>query len=142
MQLSHLLAPLYLMGLVNFFIFAIFSAIVLTYRFIYPKKAINPFLLVFLFSFLPVLNLLRSGIPDSHDFYIHSLLTSQFYTSLLEGNITPQWADGQPDGYGYPIFIYFYQLPYYLGSFFLALGFGLISSTKLVLISAFLISCV
>ncbi len=71
---------------------------------------------------------------------IHLYRSIDFYNSLQEGNILPSWAGNLNATYGYPLFIFNYPLPYYLVSFFHALGFTFISSLKLFLASNFILS--
>lgn len=112
----------------------------ITYRF--PKKKIHPLLLLLLFSLLPILSIFRTGVYQSGDLTLHTTWLMNFFRSLSEGNIFPQWAADRVGGLGYPVFIFQYQIPYYLGSFFHVLGFSFITSAKMVYASAYLLSAI
>ncbi len=118
---------------VNIIASLVLLAGVLIYRFIYPKKKINLFVLLMLISILPVISILRSGAYESGDFDIHIYRTMAFYSSLLEGHLMPSWAENLNATYGYPLFIFNYTLPYYVLSFFHFIGFSFIASMKLFL---------
>jgi len=105
----------------------------LFYRFIYPKKKINLFILLLLISFLPIISIFRVGTYESGDFNIHIYRIISFYNSLSEGIFMPSWAADLNATYGNPLFIFNYNLPYYIISLFHFIGFTFISSTKLYL---------
>lgn len=105
----------------------------LFYRFIFPKKKINFFKLLLFVSFLPIISIFRAGTYESGDFNIHIYRIISFYNSLSAGIIMPSWAGDLNATYGNPLFIFNYNLPYYLISLFHFLGLGFIISTKLYL---------
>lgn len=110
------------------------------YKFIYPKKNVNLFLILILVSLLPLISLLRPGTFESGDFNIHIYRIMSFYDSLREGNIFPSWAAELNATYGNPLFIFNYSLPYYIVSFFHFLGFSFVSGMKLFLGLSFMSS--
>lgn len=55
------------------------------------------------------------------------------HKSLVDGMFPVRWVDGLGYGYGYPIFNFYAPLPYYFGALFMLLGFGALTSTKLML---------
>lgn len=110
------------------------------YRFIFPKKKLNFFLLIILISLLPLISLLRNGDYESGDFNIHLYRAISFYESLKDGNLIPSWAGKLNGTYGYPLFIFNYTLPYYIVSLFHFLGFSFIVSMKLFLAVAHIAS--
>jgi len=113
---------------------------VLFYRFIYPKKKVNLFVLLLLISILPIISIFRPGDYESGDFNIHIYRTMDFYKSLSEGILMPSWAGNLNATYGYPLFIFLNPLPYYLQSFFHFIGFSFISSMKVLLASSYFLS--
>lgn len=121
------------MVLVNFIGLTVISAATLFYRFIFPKRNINLFVLLILITILPIINIFRAGVYESGDFNIHLYRTLAFYDSLKEGNIMPSWAKDLNATYGYPLFTLNYSLPYYLISFFHFIGFTFIASLKIFL---------
>lgn len=120
------------------------SALVLTgtlvFKFIYPKKKINLFALLVIISILPIISIFRAGDYESGDFNIHVRRAMEFYSLLSQGNIMPTWAADLNATYGYPLFAFNYTLPYYIISLFHLLGFSFITSLKLFLASAFVLS--
>ena len=118
---------------VNIIASLVLLAGVLFYRFIYPKKKINLFVLLLLISILPIISILRMGAYESGDFDIHIYRTMAFYNSLSEGHLTPSWAENLNATYGYPLFIFNYTLPYYILCLFHFIGFTYIGSMKLFL---------
>jgi 6-pyruvoyl-tetrahydropterin synthase related domain len=122
----------------------IYSLILFTclfvYRIIYPKKRISLFILLLLVSLLPLMSVLRQGSYQSGDLSFHVMEAEEFYKSLQQGNIFPIWAGDMNATYGYPAFLFFYILPFYITSLFHFLGFSFINSVKLLLVCSFLLS--
>ena len=123
----------YKMVYVNAVASLVLLAGILFYRFIYPKKKINLFVLLLLISILPIISILRMGAYESGDFDIHIYRTMAFYNSLSEGHLMPSWAENLNATYGYPLFIFNYTLPYYILCLFHFIGFTYIGSMKLFL---------
>lgn len=92
------------------------------------------FLLVFIFSILACAPLFNNGFYTSHDGQSHLIRLAYFSQNLRQGNFFPRWQPELNQGQGYPIFVFTYPLPYYLGSLPTFLGFDLISSFKLILL--------
>lgn len=106
------------------------------------RIATNPLLWILLACLLPVLSLLRPGMPVLHDGQDHVARIANFYAALREGIIVPRWAANLNWGYGHPILMFLYPLPEYLASAFHAAGFTLVDSTKLVFGLSFIASAV
>lgn len=96
-------------------------------------------LLIFI-SLIPLLDLLRPGLPITHDGQDHVARIANFYQSLLEGNLIPRWGANLNWGFGHPVLMFFYPLPSYFASFFHFLGFSLVGSTKIVFGLGFVLS--
>lgn len=103
------------------------------------KKSI-PFIILLLLSCIPLLDLLHSGLPITHDGQDHVARIANFYQSLTEGIWVPRWAENLNWGYGHPILMFLYPLPSYIASAFHFLGFSLVDSTKLVFGSMYIAS--
>ncbi|MEK6879367.1 MAG: 6-pyruvoyl-tetrahydropterin synthase-related protein, partial [Nanoarchaeota archaeon] len=110
------------------------------YRYIYPKKKINLFILLLIISILPVISLLRAGDYESGDFNIHIYRIIAFFNVLKEGILMPSWAADLNSSYGNPLFIFNYSFPYYLISLFHFLGIDFINGAKLYLGLVFYLS--
>lgn len=89
-------------------------------------------LLVFAISLLPIIDLLHSGLPVTHDGQDHVARIANFYQSLSEGNIVPRWAANLNWGYGHPIIMFLYPLPSYIAALVHLAGFSFVDSTKIV----------
>lgn len=114
----------------------------LGFIFVRYKKAkpLKPFHILVLVLFLPLMSIFRAGTYESGDLTFQAYKTLSFYNSLKEGILIPRWSAELNGTYGYPNFIFAYQLPYYITSFFHFSGFDLIKSVKLLLISTYFFS--
>ena len=99
-------------------------------------------LVILLLSLLPLVALLKPGLPVTHDGQDHVARIANFYLSLKEGNLVPRWAANLNWGYGHPILMFLYPLPSYIASLFHFIGLNLVDSTKLVFGLAFIASAV
>lgn len=89
-------------------------------------------ILLILLSLVPLLDLLKPGLPLTHDGQDHIARIANFYLNLSEGNIIPRWGQNLNWGYGHPVLMFLYPLPSYATSMFHFLGFSLIDSLKIV----------
>ena len=105
----------------------------LFYKFIFPKRNINLFVLLLIISILPIISVFRVGDYESGDFNIHIYRMLSFYNSLKEGIFIPSWAADLNATYGNPLFIFNYSLPYYFICFLHFLGVSFITGTKFFL---------
>ena len=98
-------------------------------------KVKNKYLwLILLFSFLPALIVFRTSLlPHTHDGPVHLARMGAWFKALKAGQVPPRWAADLNYGYGTPILIFIYPWPYFLSTCFLLLGFGLVTSFKIVL---------
>ncbi len=112
----------------------------LFYYYVYPKKKINLFFLLLILSILPLVSVLRKGTYESGDLSIHVKFAMQFFENLSQGNYFPEWIGRHCSGYGCPVYIFLFTLPYYVISFFHMLGFTFLASAKLLLISTYILS--
>ncbi|HVZ58169.1 MAG TPA: hypothetical protein VG935_00235, partial [Patescibacteria group bacterium] len=92
------------------------------------NRAILLFLVIV--SLLPLLPLVHSGLPITHDGKDHVARIANFYQNLTEGVLIPRWAGNLNWGYGHPVLMFLYPLPSYMAAVFRWLNFSLIDSTK------------
>ncbi len=130
----------YRMVFINVIALIIVIVCLLIYRIIFPKRKINYLYLLVVFSILPLISLLRKGVYESGDMSIHIYHAISFFNSIKDGVLVPKWGPELNAGYGYPVFIFMYLLPYYLISFVHSFGISFISSFKLVLAISYLTS--
>lgn len=127
-------------SIINFLVFSFLLLTLFVIKKSNPRFNIYTIWVVIVVALVPLLSMLRSGTYESGDLSLHASRAMVFFDSLKEGVIFPNWAGELNAGYGYPLFLFIYPLPYYLISFFHFIGFSFISSTKLVLAGAFISS--
>jgi len=99
------------------------------------------FFWVILLSIIPVLSVfVNPWMLHTHDGPVHIARMAAWYQALEAGQIPPRWASGFNFGYGSPVLIFMYPLPYFLSYLFLKIGASLVFSFKIVLISSFIAS--
>lgn len=88
---------------------------------------------VFLFPFL------KPGIPLSHDGDGHIARIGAYYKAFQDGQIPPRWAGDLNFRFGTPVFIFNYQLPYYIATLLHLIGLNLEDTFKLILSVSFVL---
>lgn len=99
----------------------------------------SPFLLVVLLAIFAILPLFHAGFYPMHDDEQIARLYDLNQT-IMSGNIPPRIAPNLGFGYGYPFFNFYPSFAYYVGEVFHLFGFGYIVSTKLMLVTGFILS--
>lgn len=112
------------------------------YRYIYPKKKIHPLPLLILVSLLPLISLLRKGTYESGLLSENAGVAFSFYQTLQEGIINPMWSERACSGFGCPLFIFQYKLPFFITSLFHFIGFSILSSLKLLIALSYVTSAI
>lgn len=110
------------------------------YKWRNPGKKVNLFFLLIILSVLPLISLLRKGTYESGDLTIHSNFLMGFYENLESGVFIPRWLEKLCAGYGCPVFVFLYPLPFYIASFFHFIGHSYINSIKLLLAFSYIFS--
>lgn len=110
------------------------------YKYVFPKKDIKPLYFLIIVSVLPVVSIFREGVYESGDFALHIYRAISFNEALHEGTFFPSWSRDLNAGFGYPIFIYIYSLPYYIISLFQSLGATYTFSMRVFLSLSFIFS--
>lgn len=96
------------------------------------KKDCFWLIVIILFSLLAIYPLFKLGFYPFHD-EPHIANLYEMIRAVSSHQIPPRWAPDFSYGYGYPFFIFYYPLPFYLGTIFHFLFRGsLIWSLKLV----------
>ncbi len=85
--------------------------------------------------------LLKKGFYEPHDLH-HFADIYQMARSIQSGQLPPRWAPDFLFGYGYPLFNFYYVLPFYLGALFFLSGFALTTSFKLVFLASIVLSVI
>jgi len=102
------------------------------------KKNID-FIIIFLLILPLCLPLFHRGFFSFHDIQ-HLARLSELDYALKNGQFPVRWVQNLGFGYGYPLFVFYPPLIYYLSEFFHLLGFSLIVSFKITLFLGFLLS--
>jgi len=90
-------------------------------------------ILILVLTIPAIVPLLRSGFFHfSDEPQIANLY--QMVRAIGSGQIPPRWAPDMSFGYGYPLFNFYYPLPFYLGTVFYYLTGSLVASLKLLFI--------
>lgn len=130
----------YRMIVVNIIASALVFFGILFYRFIYPKKKINLFVLLIIISLLPLISMLRSGTYQSGDLSLHAVRAMSYYNIIFNEHSLPRWTPEFYAGFGDPYASFAYPLPYIIISVLHFLGFSFLISIKLLLAISFLLS--
>src|SRR4030067_2553218 len=77
--------------------------------------------------------LLKRGFYEPHDLH-HIADIYEMFRAFQSGQIPPRLGPDFSFGFGYPLFNFYYVLPFYLGAMFFALLGSLTLSFKLVMI--------
>lgn len=93
---------------------------------------------LFVIPILAILPLLSSGYFSHHDLQ-HPVRLFLLKQAIYQGYIFPRWVGDLGFGFGYPLFNFYPPLIYYVALGYSALGFSLITSLKLMLITGFLL---
>ena len=103
------------------------------------KRSSILLILLLLISVPSFFVLLKPGFYEPHDLH-HIADIYQMVRAIQSGQIPPRLGPDFSFGYGYPLFNYYYLLPFYLGSLFWYVVGSLTVSFKLVMISGIVLS--
>lgn len=84
-------------------------------------------------------SLLQPGFYEPHDLH-HFADIYEMYRAIGSGQIIPRLGPDFIFGYGYPLFNFYYVLPFYLGALFIFIFSSIVTSFKLVFVVGILIS--
>lgn len=97
-------------------------------------------LLITLISLFALKDLFKPGFYTSHD-GIHQIVRLYYFDQAVrDGQIPPRWAGGLENGFGYPLFIFSYHMPWIIAEPFHILGFSVVDSIKITFILGFVLS--
>jgi len=130
----------YWMAFINAVLFTVLLCGFLLFKHKFPKKKINYLALLIVTALLPCISIFRTGVYESGDFVYHIYRAMSFYDALKDGVLIPSWAGNLNSGYGYPVFIFIYNIPYYIFATFHSVGFTFIYSERLLLALSFISS--
>lgn len=103
------------------------------------KKALW-LIFVVLFTLPVVYPYVLSGYPKTHDGTWAVIRLAEMHREIRDVQIPPVWSGYLNHGFGYPLFLFTYPLPYYVGEFIHLLGINVVDATKILFIVSTLIS--
>jgi len=99
-------------------------------------------LLIILISLPAIRYLLLPGVFGAHDTQHHMIRFMEFDQALRQGIFPLRWAGDLVYNYGSPLFIFFYQFPYYLSEIFHLIGVSFGNSLLAILVLSILLSSI
>ncbi|MEK7166015.1 MAG: hypothetical protein AAB874_04385 [Patescibacteria group bacterium] len=99
-----------------------------------------PYVVVIVLSFPLLIPYLLPGYFTTQDGGWAVVRLTEMHRELKELQIPPRWAGYLNHGYGYPLFLFAYPFPYYLGEFLHLIGFGFVESVKGVFLISIVVS--
>lgn len=97
-------------------------------------------LFILIFSCITLKDLFKPGFYSSHDGINQIVRLYYFDDALRDGQIPPRWAGGLLNGFGYPLFIFSYHFPWFIGEALHLSGLSIIDSIKMTFLIAFIFS--
>lgn len=98
-------------------------------------------LLILALSIIPLASLFfTNDSPHTSDGAMHLVRIGAYYKEITSGQFPVRWASDLNYGYGTPLFNFFHPFPYLLSVPFVALGFGLVGTLKILFLLSFLLS--
>ena len=105
-------------------------------------KKIDWFIILFIIiiSCIALRDLFRPGFYTSHD-GIHQVVRLYYFDAALrEGQFPPRWVGGLLNGFGYPLFIFSYHLPWLIAEPLHLFGLSIFDSIKMTFLIGFILS--
>jgi hypothetical protein len=97
-------------------------------------------LLILLLGLIGIKALFSAGFYTNHDGTHQIIRLMHFHKGLVDQQWPVRWAGTALNGYGYPLFVYTYRLPFWLGEFWYLFSRSLVDSIKFVFIVTYLAS--
>ncbi len=103
-------------------------------------KIILTILFLSIISWYGMRALFHAGFYTSHDGWHQVARLFYFHEALTDGQFPPRWSGGLLKGFGYPLFIFSYHLPWWIAEIFLRLNFTIFNAIKAVFIVTYAFS--
>lgn len=84
----------------------------------------------------------KPGFYTSHDGEHQVIRLYRFHQALSQGQVPVRWIGEIRNGYGYPLFVFTYRFPWYIGEIFLRLGLSLTATVKALFVTATVLSAI
>lgn len=92
------------------------------------------------FSVLGTQALFHDGLYSAHDIWHQVARLHHYSTSVLNGQIFPNWISTMANGFGYPLFIFSYHIPWIFSIPFILIGFSVQTTLKILFFLSFVCS--
>lgn len=109
----------------------IFTLKIISKRFIYPT-------LIFIFGLYAMKALFHPGFFTSLDGWHNIARLYHYNNAITDGQLPPRWISQLASGFGYPLFIFSYPMPWMIIEPFVLSGMGIILAVKSILLIAFI----
>jgi len=96
--------------------------------------------ILLLLGLLGIKSLFHSGFYTSHDGRHQIIRLKHFHQGLLDGQLPVRWAGNALAGFGYPLFVFTYRLPFWLAEGWYLVSGNLGGAIKFVFIITYLAS--
>ena len=97
-------------------------------------------LIIIIFSFLGLKALLHPGLYTAHDIWHQVARLYHYKEAILDGQFLPGWISNLSLGYGYPMFIFSYHLPWIVALPFIFSGLSIALTIKILFFLSFFTS--
>lgn len=103
-------------------------------------KQIYCLIILTLVALFGIKALFHAGFYTSHDGRHQIIRLKHFHQGLIDGQFPVRWAKDAFSGYGYPLFIFTYRLPFWLGEIWYLISHNLVNSIKFAFIITYVLS--
>ncbi|OGE64847.1 hypothetical protein A3I48_00360 [Candidatus Daviesbacteria bacterium RIFCSPLOWO2_02_FULL_36_7] len=104
------------------------------------KSKIIPPLFIILFSVLGMKAFLHPGLFTAHDIWHQVVRLYYYFQAVNDGQFPPYWIGQLANNFGYPLFLFSYQLPWIIGTVFMKTGLDIATAIKTLFFLSYLAS--
>lgn len=97
-------------------------------------------LLISLFSLFGMKALFHPGLFTAHDIWHQVVRLHYYFQAVNDGQFPPYWIGQLANNFGYPLFLFSYQLPWIIASFFMTIGFDISITIKALFFISYITS--
>lgn len=99
-----------------------------------------PFAVILLFSLIGMKALFHIGLFTAHDIWHQVVRLHYYFQAVNDGQFPPYWIEQLANNFGYPLFLFSYQLPWMIGSLFMKTGFDISATIKILFFLSYIAS--
>lgn len=97
-------------------------------------------LIILILSFLGMKALFHPGLYTAHDIWHQVVRLYYYFQAVTDGQFPPYWIGQLANNFGYPLFLFSYQLPWIIGVILIKIGLDLPSTIKILFFLSYLAS--